>query len=290
MTPPPGRDPLPTCVNGLEPLPEAYRATIRAGLEAALRGAAVGETAAEAEAPSEIPASEAADTAAAAVAGLSEAQLDSIGDHVRLLIAWNKAINLSGIREPEMIAREHVLDSLTALRQLRWAGIDDFVDLGSGGGYPGIPLAIALPARRALLVDSVAKKARFLTTVVEALGIGDRVGVFAGRSEALAADPDHRGRWGAVLARAVADLAELAEVSLPLLRVGGILVAFKRRPIDAELAAAEPALRQLRGRLVALEDVAVPGLEDHVLAVVEKMADTPREFPRDPAVRRRSPL
>jgi 16S rRNA (guanine527-N7)-methyltransferase len=275
MTPPPGRDPLPTCVNGLEPLPEAYLATIRAGLGAAVRGADPG---AEVEATG------------AASSGLSEAQLEAIGDHVRLLLAWNQAINLSGIREPELIAREHILDSLTAVPLLRWAGIDDFVDLGSGGGYPGIPLAIGLPARRALLVESVAKKARFLATVVEALEIGDRVTVFAARAEALAADPSHRGRWGAVVARAVADLADLAEVSLPLLRVGGILVAWKRRPCDDELAAAERALHQLRGRLVTVEDVTVPGLEDHVLAVVRKEAETPPEFPRDPAARSRRPL
>jgi 16S rRNA (guanine527-N7)-methyltransferase len=88
----------------------------------------------------------------------------------------------------------------------------------------------------------------------------------------------------------VADLADLAEVSLPLLRVGGILVAWKRRPCDDELAAAERALHQLRGRLVTVEDVTVPGLEDHVLAVVRKEAETPPEFPRDPAARSRRPL
>jgi 16S rRNA (guanine527-N7)-methyltransferase len=286
MTPPPGRDPLPTCVGGLEPLPEEYLATVRDGLDAALHGAGGGAAGMAGAAG----AAGAAGVAGVAEAGLSEAHLEAMGDHVRLLLAWNQAINLSGIREPGMIAREHVLDSLTAIPLLRWAGIDDFVDLGSGGGYPGIPLAIALPARRALLVESVAKKARFLATAVEALGIGDRVAVFAARAEILAADPDHRGRWGAVVARAVADLADLAEVSLPLLRVGGILVVWKRCPLDDEIAAAEPALRQLRGRLVAVEDVTVPGLEDHVLAVVEKVAETPREFPRDPAARRRRPL
>jgi 16S rRNA (guanine527-N7)-methyltransferase len=282
MTPPSGRDPLPTSVKGLDPLPEGYLATIRAGLEAALLGG-------RSDAAGSTGAAEAG-VAVAAESGLSAEQTEAIGDHVRLLVAWNRAINLSGIREPELIAREHVLDSLTAVPLLRWAGIDDFVDLGSGGGYPGIPLALALPASHALLVESIAKKARFLATVVDAVGIGDRVAVYDRRAESLAADPNHRGRWGAVVARAVADMADLAEVSLPLLRVGGLLVAWKRHPLDEELAAAEPALHQLRGRLVAVEGVTVPGLEDHVLAVVEKIAETPREFPRDPAARRRRPL
>jgi 16S rRNA (guanine527-N7)-methyltransferase len=222
--------------------------------------------------------------------GLSEAQLDAIGDHVRLLMAWNEAINLSGIRESEMIARHHVLDSLTAVPLLRRAGIDEFVDIGSGGGYPGLPLAVALPARRAILVDSIAKKARFLTVAVEAAGVADRVAVFAGRAETLAADPAHRGRWGAVVARAVADLTDLAEVALPLLRPGGLLVAWKRRPVDEEVARAARAVRQMGGRVAGLETVTVPGLEDHLLAVIEKVAETPGEFPRDPAARRRRPL
>jgi 16S rRNA (guanine527-N7)-methyltransferase len=274
MTPPPDRDPLPTCVKDLEPLPDAYVAAVRAGLSAAIR-----DDASTAVAPSD-----------GLGAGLSETQLEAIGNHVRLLLAWNKAINLSGIREPEMIAREHVLDSLTALPVLRRAGIDDFVDLGSGGGYPGLPLAVALPARRALLVESIAKKARFLVTAVEAMEIGDRVAVATARAEVVAASPDHRGRWGAVVARAVADLADLSELSLPLLRTGGLLVAWKRRPIDEELARADRALRRLGGRVVAVETVAVPGLEDHVLAVIEKTGPTPAEYPRDPAARRRHPL
>jgi 16S rRNA (guanine527-N7)-methyltransferase len=121
-------------------------------------------------------------------------------------------------------------------------------------------------------------------------GVADRVAVIAGRAESLAVDPAHRGRWGAVVARAVADLTELGELALPLLRPGGLLVAWKRRPIDEELAAAARAVRLLGGRVADLEVVSVPGLEDHLLVVVEKVAETPREFPRDPAARRRRPL
>ena len=170
MTPPHDRDPLPTCVQDLDPLPEEYEATLRAGL-----GAALGD--------------------GATAAAVSEAQLGAIADHVRLLLAWNSAINLSGIRDPGMIACEHVLDSLTALPLMKKAGIEEFVDLGSGGGYPGLPLAVALPARRALLVESVGKKARFLATAAEAIGMGGRVAIAATRAETLAGDPRHRGHW-----------------------------------------------------------------------------------------------
>ena len=260
MTPPPVRDPLPTRVRDLEPLPPEYGEVLRIGLSAVVGGDLAPEVRA------------------------------AIDDHVRLLLAWNDAINLSGIRAPADIARGHVLDSLAALPLLRGARITEFLDLGSGGGYPGLPLAAALPARRALLVESIGKKARFLEVAVAALGLEDRVSVAAVRAEKIAADKRHRARWQAVVSRAVADLTELSELALPLLALGGLLVAWKRQPMDEALARADRAVRQLGGRLVACEAAAIPGLEDHVLAVVEKIATTPPEFPRDPAARRRRPL
>jgi 16S rRNA (guanine527-N7)-methyltransferase len=276
VTRPQDRESLPACVNGLDPLPEGYWKAIRAGLPAIRAG---------------LPAiSGGSGSGSGDDPGVSEAQLQTIGDHIRLLVAWNGAINLSGIRAPELIARDQVLDSLTALPLLRRAGVEEFLDIGSGGGFPGLPLAVALPARRALLVESVGKKARFLATAVEATGLGDRVAVAATRAETLAADPRHRGYWQAVVARAVGDMSELAELTLPLLQIGGLLVAWKRQPINDELARADSAIHQLRGRLIRLQPVVVPGLEDHVLVVVEKLAETPREFPRDPAARRRRPL
>ncbi|HEY2888765.1 MAG TPA: 16S rRNA (guanine(527)-N(7))-methyltransferase RsmG [Candidatus Limnocylindrales bacterium] len=229
-------------------------------------------------------------------AGLAELGLDSLPagarqgliDHLRLLLAWNQAINLSAIREPTAAVREHILDSLTAVGPLRERGIDAVLDLGSGGGYPGIPLALALPARRTLLVESVAKKAAFLSAA--AAVVAEEMQVFNGRAEALAADRGHRERWPAVLARAIAPLAELAEIALPLVTRGGVLIAWKRRPLESELAAAGPAIERLGGAPPEIVAVAVAGLEDHVLVLIEKVGASPPEYPRDPAQRRRQPL
>ncbi len=245
-----------------------------------------------------------------AAGGIGAAGLAALEDHLRLLLAWNRAINLTAIRTAEAAVPGHVLDSLAAVPLLRAAGVSSLLDIGSGGGYPGIPLAIALPARRALLVESVGKKARFLATAVDALGLRGRAAVAATRAETLAADPHHRERWPAVTARAVAPLPELVELAFPLLVPGGILVAWKRSELTSELAAAAIAVEAMgRGTievhralpgpsaaLLAPDGTAADGhvaaletLRDHVLVLVRKAGPTPRTYPRGVPERRRNP-
>ena len=177
---------------------------------------------------------------------------------MRLLLAWTTAINLTGIREPAAVALNHVVDSLAVVPLLRARGITSLLDLGSGGGFPGLTIAAALPADRVLLVDSVAKKVGFLATVIEATGLGRTVAAEAVRGEALAHDERDREAWPAVTSRAVAALSELVEVGLPLVAPGGILVAWKRLPLDEELSAAGPALEALRAGRLEVVDPAVP--------------------------------
>jgi 16S rRNA (guanine527-N7)-methyltransferase len=216
-------------------------------------------------------------------------QRQAIDGHVRLLLAWNRAINLTAIRDPADVAIGHVVDSLAALPVLRERGVDRCVDLGSGGGFPGLPLAIALPAARALLADSVGKKVRFLDAVIEATALQGRVETYAGRVETLARDPLHRERWPAATVRAVASLPELAELAFPLLEPGGILIAWKRGDIDEELAAAERAVAALGGGELDALTVPAPSLPRHCLVVMRKAGSTPNRYPRDTAQRRRAP-
>jgi 16S rRNA (guanine527-N7)-methyltransferase len=206
---------------------------------------------------------------------------------MRLLLAWTPFINLTGIRDPNAVALGHVVDSLSAVAALRDLGVARFIDLGSGGGVPGIPLAAALPANEALLVEPIGKKARFLETVVAATGLGDRVRVAATRAETLADDPARRDRWPAVLARAVAPLAELVELAFPLLERGGVLVAWKRGDLAAERTYADRAMRSLGGGDRREIQVEVPGLTGHRLVVLTRTGQVPPGYPRDPAVRRR---
>jgi 16S rRNA (guanine527-N7)-methyltransferase len=252
------REPLPTRVEDTPPLTAAYDDALDAGL------AELGLT---------LP-----DPVRAAIDG-----------HARLLLTWTAAINLTAIRDPGAVAVAHVIDSLTGLAVLRERGADRFIDIGSGGGYPGLPLAAAYPAERALLLEPVAKKARFLSAVAAATGLDGAVEAAPVRAEALAGDRRHRGRWPAATARAVAPLPELVELAVPLLAPGGSLIAWKRGVITDELAAAERALAALGGGSIDIRTVSVSGLDGHHLAVVTARGGVPAAYPRDPAVRRRRP-
>lgn len=221
--------------------------------------------------------------------GRDTASRVAIDGHVRLLLAWTRHINLTAIREPSAVATAHVLDSLSALSWLRERGAKRVLDLGSGGGYPGIPLAAALPDASVTLIEPIAKKARFLRAVVEATGLADRVTVLATRAEALAAEPGQRGTWSVVTARAVASTADLVELAFPLLARGGALVAWKRGELSAELAAARRAVDALGGGTLELHDVTVAGLADHRLAIATRTGAVPDAYPRDPSARRRRP-
>ncbi len=248
------RPALPTDPSALPALPSAYHETLAAGLD-------------------ELS------------IGLSPEQLGSLEGHVRLLLAWTAAINLTAIREPVAVAREHLLDSLTAVPLLAGIGATSMLDLGSGGGAPGIPLAIAVPASRVLLVESVGKKAAFLRAATAALGLDSRVGVAAERAEAIAVDGRERGRWQVVLARAVASLGDLVELSFPLLVPGGHLVAWKRGDLGAELAGARSAAAALGGGELEVREVGLAALSDHRLVVARRSGRVPRRFPRPPAER-----
>ena len=252
-------------------------------------------------------------------AGLAEIPLDlappardAIERHVRLLISWNEAINLTALRTPEQVARNHVVDSLLAVPTLlRLVGSRprrgphmSLIDLGSGGGFPGLPIAAVVRPARVCLVDSIGKKARFLgvaaAAVADALaatwdGGGAPIEALAERAEDLADDPDHRERWDIVVARAVGTVAEVAELGLPLGRVRGHVVAWKRDAGDGSLAAEVADARRISQacgggppRLLPLPAAARVGLPGHCLVVIEKRRPTPDRYPRPARERRRA--
>ena len=213
----------------------------------------------------------------------------AIDGHVRLLLAWTRAINLTAIRDPAAVATGHVLDSLSAVPWLRARSPDRILDIGSGGGFPGLPIAAALPGAAVTLLEPIRKKTAFLRTVVDATGLTDRVAVVTGRAEELATKPTQRGTWSVVTTRAVASTADLIELAFPLLEPGGVLVAWKRGDLGAELAAARRAVDALGGGALDVHDVAIGGLAGHRLVTIRRTGRVPDAYPRDPAARRRRP-
>jgi 16S rRNA (guanine527-N7)-methyltransferase len=222
------------------------------------------------------------------------------------LLAWSGHVNLTALRSVAQVAREHVADSLAALpllRELAGGRPIDLLDLGSGAGYPGLPLAVALPCRRALLLESIGKKTRFLEAVAAAAearwseagtaaspgadgpAASPRIEVRQARAEALAAEAGSAARrWSVVTARAVASLDRLVELALPLLAPEGLLVAWKRDDgsgaLAREIEASHAALARTGARLVAVQGVTIAGLEDHRLVVVGRSRRRPRRGPR----------
>jgi 16S rRNA (guanine527-N7)-methyltransferase len=253
-----GREPLPAHVRDTPALPAAYHDALAEGL-AHLR------------------------------LSLDGAALAVIEGHVRLLLAWTGAINLTGIRDPAAVALGHVVDSLTAVDRLRSRRVERMLDMGSGGGFPGVPLAAAIPSLQVDLLEPIAKKARFLATVVQATGLAPRVSVITARAEDLARDPDRRGAWPAVTARAVGSTAELVELAFPLLVEGGVLIAWKRGKIAGELVAARRAIDALGGGTLEVDDAHVRDLAGHRLVVATRTGSVSAAYPREPAARRRRP-
>lgn len=220
-------------------------------------------------------------------ARLGESELRTLEAYLDALFEWNERTNLTAVRDREEAVKKHLLDSLSVLAALP-PGALALADVGSGAGLPGIPLKIARPELGVVLVESVAKKAEFLEAAIGRLGLSG-ISVANLRAEDAGRDPAYRGAFDAVAARAVAALPTLCEYALPLLKVGGRFVAQKSaEAADAERA--DAAIQALGGEFREAIPVRIDGLEPRVLLVVDKISETPGEFPRRAGVPSKRPL
>jgi 16S rRNA (guanine527-N7)-methyltransferase len=209
--------------------------------------------------------------------------------YVELLLAANDRINLTRVVEPAEVARWHLLDALSALPLIDVRAPERVVDLGSGGGVPGIVLALARPGMRWTLVDAARRKSDALRAILEAIPLRG-VAVLDRRAELVGRDPDWREVADLVTARACAPLPVLVEYALPLLRVGGALLAWKGPLTDRELRAGQRAATLLGGAPPDIGPTGVDALGDHRFVLVEKVAPTPDGYPRRPGDPSRRPL
>ncbi|MCS7290800.1 MAG: 16S rRNA (guanine(527)-N(7))-methyltransferase RsmG [Roseiflexus sp.] len=219
---------------------------------------------------------------------LNQRQIEQFARYSVELRAWNTRVNLTSITDEREIVVRHFLDSLRCA--LSWGDAPScLIDVGSGAGFPGLPLKILRPELRVTLVESVGKKAAFLQHIVAALDLHD-VTVVTARAEVVGRDPQHREQYDVVTARAVAELATLAEYCLPLCRIGGRVLAPKGSNVDDEIARAHVAIARLGGHLVSIEPVALPGVEPRTLIVIAKIAPTPAAYPRAVGIPAKRPI
>jgi 16S rRNA (guanine527-N7)-methyltransferase len=232
---------------------------------------------------------------------LAPGQLKKFEFYYKELTAWNRRFNLTAVTDYEHVQIRHFLDSLSCLLAVgncqggRWrpgapAAGSRVIDVGSGAGFPGLPLKILYPQLDLVLLEATGKKTEFLEHAVAHLELG-KVAVIHGRAEELGQDEAHRESYDLVLARAVADLPVLVEYLLPLCRLGGKCIAQKGASAHEELTAAQYAISLLGGEVHYVLPVELPGLaETRYLVVINKVARTPHKYPRRPGMPGKHPL
>ncbi len=221
---------------------------------------------------------------------MSNSQCSALEQYEKELLTWNARLNLTAIRDPGQVRIKHFLDSLTCLLVMRDTPTDFVIDIGTGAGFPGLPLKIMVPEMYLTLVESVGKKANFCRHVVQTLGLTG-VEVIQERAEILGRLAEHRQRYNWAIARAVAVMPVLMEYLLPLVQVGGAALAMKGENAPAEVHDAEHASHLLGGQLRKIIPITLPGVvEERYLVVINKVAATPDSYPRRVGVPTKRPL
>jgi 16S rRNA (guanine527-N7)-methyltransferase len=221
---------------------------------------------------------------------LSKKQIAALDIYQQELTAWSAIHNLTAIREPEQVRVKHFLDSLSACLVMHGSQLDRVIDVGTGAGFPGLPLKILYPQMQLTLVESIGKKTAFCEHIVAKLGL-ERVEVIQMRAEELGRLGIHREWYDWAVARAVATLPVLLEYLLPLVRVNGRVLAMKGESGPAEAQTAENATQILGGHLRQVQQLTLPGVvEERYLIVIDKVAATPEKYPRRVGIPAKRPL
>lgn len=221
---------------------------------------------------------------------LTESQIGQFDRLTAELLLWNAHTNLTAITDPQEIVLRHYLDSLSLIPALKLADGMRLADVGSGAGFPGLALQIAIPRLYTTMIEATGKKARFIAHAIDALGL-DRARALAARAEDAGRNPHQRAKYDIVVARAVARLPVLVEYLLPLAKVGGVCVAMKGTTAEAETMDAQGALATLGGEVERIDRVELPGLDDpHFLVIMRKTKATPSGFPRNSGIPSKKPL
>ena len=207
-----------------------------------------------------------------------------------MLQEWNQKMNLTAIADSEEIAVKHFLDSLTGVRLVNFSKVESLIDLGTGAGFPGIPLKILFPEMAVTLADSLNKRITFLNNVIEQLELFS-ISAIHGRAEDLARKPEYREQFDVCASRAVANLATLSEYCIPFVKIGGQFLSYKGPDADREVQEAENAIYRLGGRFKTSDHFTLPPWQDErVLVLIRKEKATPKKYPRQAGTPSKKPI
>lgn len=221
---------------------------------------------------------------------INEDKINSFILYKELLKEWNKKINITSITDDEEIDIKHFIDSITPLTTDLFRKDIKMIDIGTGGGFPGVPLKIINEDMEVVLLDSLKKRITFLNEIIDKLDLKNIISIH-GRAEELGRDKSYREKYDIAISRAVASLNTLSEYCLPFVKVGGFFISMKGSDVDEELKEAEKSIRILGGKLKEKKVIKLP-LSDitHSLIIIEKIKETPTKYPRGGGKPKKKPL
>ncbi|WP_296835053.1 16S rRNA (guanine(527)-N(7))-methyltransferase RsmG [Marvinbryantia sp.] len=220
---------------------------------------------------------------------LSEKQFLQFEKYYELLTEWNSFMNLTAITEHEEVLKKHFLDSLSIVKAVKMEDIHTVMDIGTGAGFPGIPLKISYPHLKVVLLDSLGKRVKFLNHVINELGLED-ISAIHGRAEDFARQAEYREQFDLCVSRAVANLSSLSEYCLPYTRKNCLFVSYKSGKVEEELENAKRAISLLGGKVEYVSKFMLTDAGERALVVIRKEKHTPNKYPRKAGLPSREPL